>query len=86
VTEAELQAAKNTLSVRILQGLEAPGDRLTESLKNVNTYGRVVHGNYLDWINNVSVEDVQSAVAEVISGSPTIVVNGGRASTVNTNF
>lgn len=86
VSESELQAAKNTLKVSVLRGLENPSDRLNETLRNINTFGRPVHGDYINWINNVTTSDVQNAITELISSTPTIVAQGAQASTLNTNF
>jgi predicted Zn-dependent peptidase len=39
--------------------------------------------NYVDELNNVSLEDVQKAVATALSSKPTVVVQGGNTYKLN---
>merc|ERR1711957_1047953 len=43
VTDEELNGAKGTLKLKMLLGLEKQTDRLSETMQNLRTYGRVVH-------------------------------------------
>jgi len=65
------------LRLRILVGLECPSARLTESLKNLKTFGRVQHQDYLNWIDSIDAQTVRSVVKRVISGKPSLVATGG---------
>lgn len=86
ITETELAAAKATLRRRVLQGLLTPESQLEESLKNMRTFGKVVHPEYLNWIETVTTQDVQNAVASALSQTPTLVLQGGQISGVKTSL
>jgi len=77
LNEEELNRAKNTLRLKVLLGLERQADRLTETLQNLRTYGRVVHTDYLTALNAVTVAQVQNAVSKALSSKPTYVCHGG---------
>lgn len=72
--------AKTNMKVRILSGVEDPAYRLTESLKNIRTYGEVKHDQYFSWIDSVTAADVKSAVQSMLKSTPTLVANGGNVS------
>ena len=86
MTESELNAAKAALRTRVLRGLEKPEDRLSESLRNLKTYGKIVHTDYLQWIDQVTASDVEDCVASIIGQTPTVVAQGGQISRLNLNF
>jgi hypothetical protein len=69
-----------------LRGIERPEDRLSETLRNIKTFGRPVHGKYLSWINAVTTSEVEQAVSALLSGTPTIIAEGAQASSLNTHF
>lgn len=65
------------MKIRILSGVEDPAYRLSETLKNLRTYGEVKHDQYLNWIDSVTAADVKSAVQAMLKTRPTLVANGG---------
>ena len=82
VSEDELAHAKSILRLQVLRGLEMPGDRLEESLRNLRTYGKVVHQDYLSWIDGVTTQDVTQAVSRLLDGQRTFVAFGGQVSSI----
>jgi len=73
----ELQRAKNILKSDILRALERQQDRVEESVKNIKTFGRLTFQDYAAEIDKVTGEQVNSAVAKILSGNPTFVAEGG---------
>lgn len=73
----ELTRAKNILKSNILMAMERQQDRLEEAVKNVKTFGSLKFQNYTELIDKVTSEQINSAVAKVISGKPTFVAEGG---------
>lgn len=82
VTEDELRTAKVNMKVRILSGIEDPAYKLDETLRNIRTYGSVVHHQYLNWIDAVTIEDLRSVVQAVLKGRPSLVASGGNVATL----
>ena len=74
------------MRTRILRGLEKPEDRLSESLRNLKTYGKIVHTDYLQWIDQVTTSDVEDCVSSILGQTPTVVAQGGQISRLNLNF
>lgn len=77
VTDDELRAAKGTLKLKMLMGLERQSDRLSETMQNIRTYGRVVHPSYVSTIESVTAQQVRDAVAKVMGTKVTFVAAGG---------
>jgi predicted Zn-dependent peptidase len=77
VSEEELHTAKVNMKIRILSGIEEPAYRLDETLRNIRTYGSVMHHQYINWIDSVTVNDLKSVVQAVLKGRPSLVASGG---------
>jgi len=73
----ELTRAKNILKSNILMAMERQQDRLEEAVKNVKTFGALRFQNYTQVIDKVTSEQINSAIAKVLSGKPTFVAEGG---------
>jgi len=78
ISAEELTRAKNILKSNILMAMERQQDRLEEAVKNVKTFGSLRFQNYTEIIDKVTSEQVNSAVAKVLSGKPTFVAEGGQ--------
>jgi len=77
VSDEELNQAKSTLKLKMMMGLERQTDRLSETLQNMRTYGRVIHPTYVSSINAVTAQDVKSAISKVMGSKVTFVAVGG---------
>jgi len=77
VSDAELEAAKTTLTLRVLKGLELQENRLAETMKNLKTFGKVMHPEYASMIANVTASDVQNAVNRCLTSKPSFIAQGG---------
>ena len=75
--DAELETAKTVLTLQVLKGLELQENRLAETLKNLKTFGRVVHPEYASMIANVTANDVKNAVSKALQTKPVFVAHGG---------
>ena len=82
ISDEELEMAKTNMKVRLLSGIEDPAYRLTETLKNIRTYGEVKHGEYLNWIDSISASEIKTVVAAVLKGRPSLVAAGGNVATL----
>jgi len=82
VPETELEAAKTTLTLQVLKGLELKDTRLAETLKNLKTFGKVMHPEYASMIANVSANDVKDAVSRAVQSNMIFVAQGGDVSRV----
>jgi processing peptidase subunit alpha len=75
----ELERAKNITKSNILMSLERQKDRLEEAVKNVKTYGKLTFQDYCSNIERVSSDQINRAVAKILSGKPTFVAQGGES-------
>jgi len=73
----ELTRAKNILKSNILMAMERQQDRLEESVKNIKTFNKLIFQDYTNIIDKVTSEQINSAVARIISGNPTFIAEGG---------
>lgn len=77
IDEAALNRAKNALKMNVLQSMENSSDRLEEIAKNFMTFGDLTFHQYVDKIDAVSAADVNRVANQVLSGKPTLLVQGG---------
>lgn len=77
VTDEELSQAKGTLKLKMLLGLERQSDRLSETMQNLRTYGRVAHPSYVSTIESVTAQQVKDAMTKVMGSKATFVATGG---------
>jgi len=61
----------------MLLGLEKQTDRLSETMQNLRTYGRVVHPSYVPTIESVTAQQVKEAVSKAMESKVTFVATGG---------
>jgi predicted Zn-dependent peptidase len=82
IEEEEINRAKNMLKRSILLTLENQGDRLEESCRNLNTYGKLTFETYCDKVNNVTSQSINQAVEILLKTKPTLVVTGNAVNLV----
>lgn len=68
--------------MNILQSLERDEDRLEEMAKNYMTYGNITFHDYLENIDKITSEDINSIAAQMLAGRPTMVVTGSAINVV----
>ncbi|EGR30646.1 processing peptidase, putative [Ichthyophthirius multifiliis] len=59
ISQDELNIAKNHLKNQILNAMERQTDRLEESARNFRTFGKVLHTQYSELIDQVTTDQVQ---------------------------
>ena len=77
IDEVELNRAKNILKMNILMAMERSEDRLEEIARNYMTYGDLTFHQYCDKIDAVSSSDINRVASQLVSGKPTLLVQGG---------
>lgn len=82
VSDEDLEIAKTTLKLKLLQGINNPNIRLNESLRNVKTFGDVKHKDYLGWVDRISARDISSVLSQVLKSKPTLIGSGGAVGTL----
>mmetsp|Transcript_2339 Transcript_2339/g.2508 ORF Transcript_2339/g.2508 Transcript_2339/m.2508 type:complete len:494 (-) Transcript_2339:126-1607(-) len=75
----ELQRAKNVLKANIAATLERQTDRIEEAVKNVKLFGGVYTDKYFSEVDKVTSEQINKAVADLLTKNPTFAVRGGDA-------
>jgi len=85
ISDEELNRAKNRLKMNILTEMEHRGSRLEEIGRNYLAFGgELTFHQYCDRINSVSSSDVNSVAESMLSGKPTILVQGSAINVVPT--
>lgn len=85
ISDEELNRAKNRLKMNILTEMEHRGNRLEEIGRNYLAFGgELTFHQYCDRINSVSSSDVNSVAESMLSGKPTILVQGSAINVVPT--
>jgi predicted Zn-dependent peptidase len=77
VDNQELERAKNITKSNILMALERQKDRLEEAVKNIKTYDKITFTDYASQVDKVTSDQVNAAVAKILSTKPTFVAHGG---------
>lgn len=84
VTADELLTAKAALKNSVLNALERQTDRLEETVKNIRTFNKVQHTDYVKQIDGVTADQVSKVVAKVLASTPTFVAQGGQVNALPT--
>lgn len=78
VSAEELLSAKASLKNSVLTALERQTDRLEETVKNVRTFNKVQHTEYIKQIDSVTADQVSKTVAKILASQPTFVAQGSQ--------
>lgn len=84
VNADELLTAKAALKNSVLSALERQTDRLEETVKNVRTFNKIQHTDYVKQIDSVTADQVAKAVAKVLTSNPTFVAQGSQVNALPT--
>jgi len=77
IDETELNRAKNILKMNILMAMERSDDRLEEIARNYMTFGDLTFHKYCEKIDAVTSAQINQVASKVLSGQPTLLVQGG---------
>jgi len=75
----ELNRAKNVLKANIAATMESQTDRIEEAVKNAKLFGGVHTDKYFAEVDKVTGEQINKAVADLLSKPPTFAARGGDA-------
>lgn len=81
ITEEELNEAKNLLKVKFHSHLEDPSVRLEDAAKLLSLL-KTPNVNFAEYLDKVTVSQVEDAVKKALKSRPTIYVSGGDASNI----
>ena len=77
VTESELNRARAQVKASLLMSLESPGSRCEQIARQIQVFGRIIPtAETVAKINAVTIEDVQSAAANIFRAAPTLAAMG----------
>ena len=85
ISDEELHRAKNRLKMNILTEMETRGNRLEEIGRNYLAFGgELTFHQYCSRVDEVTSRDINSVAEKMLSGKPTILVQGSAINVVPT--
>jgi len=77
VNEAELKRARAQVKASLLMSMESTGSRCEQLARQIQVFGRVIEvGEIIAKIDEVTVDQVQSAASRIFATNPTLAVMG----------
>lgn len=76
----DVDRAKRMTKVNVEQTIERTRTRLEDNLRALLVYDGLVHTEYLNMVDRVTVESVRDLLSRLLASKPTLVVRGNVSS------
>jgi len=76
----DLDRAKKMTKLNVSQTLERSRSRLEDNLRSLLLYDKLLHNDYDQLIDRVSVESIKDLLSRLLASKPTLLVKGNPSS------